>query len=239
MSSGTPSQALERRIATRVELPRRAVAVAFLDAIPPHMDKFEGSEPSGCSFWRLAAAGKSFYTVPADHCRCAVGAYTHRVPLPPQQEKEAEETLSMMFALGYILPQEVPEIPRLEHSPEAIAYAPLGDAPFAPDVVVFACLSFAAMLLNEAAGRAGIASRAPAMGRPTCMALPAALATGSLVSLGCIGNRTYSGLGPDELYFVVRGKDLPALADALDIIARANQALEQYAAGRRTELATV
>jgi uncharacterized protein (DUF169 family) len=95
------------------------------------------------------------------------------------------------------------------------------------------------MLLNEAAGRAGIASRAPAMGRPTCMALPAALATGSLVSLGCIGNRTYSGLGPDELYFVVRGKDLPALADALDIIARANQALEQYAAGRRTELATV
>jgi hypothetical protein len=33
-----------------------------------------------------------------------------------------------------------------------------------------------------------------------------------------MGNRVYTGLGEDELYFVVRGNDLAALADALDVI---------------------
>ena len=94
------------------------------------------------------------------------------------------------------------------------------------------------MLLNEAAARAGIGSGAPALGRPTCMALPASLRTGSIVSLGCAGNRVYTGLSEDELYFVVRGKDLAALADALDVITGANEALRQYATGRRTALAS-
>jgi hypothetical protein len=69
------------------------------------------------------------------------------------------------------------------------------------------------------------------------MALPAALETGAILSLGCIGNRTYTGLGEDELYFVVRGRDLAALADSLEVVVRANQVLEQYAEGRRAKLA--
>ena len=70
-------------------------------------------------------------------------------------------------------------------------------------------------------------------------ALPAALASGAVVSLGCIGNRSYTGLGRDELYFIVRGKDLAELARALGVIAAANQELERYAEGRRAELATL
>jgi hypothetical protein len=49
----------------------------------------------------------------------------------------------------------------------------------------------------------------------------------------------YTGLGEDELYFVVRGTDLTALADALDVITRANSTLQQYAQSRRTDLATI
>ena len=191
-----------------------------------------------CSFWRLAAAGKSFYTAPEKHFNCAVGAYTHNIPLSAEREKETEQTLKMMFDLGYVKPEEVPQIPRLAKTPAAIAYAPLGDAGFEPDVVLFACKPAGAMLLNEAAGRAGIGSGAPALGRPTCMALPASLQAGSIVSLGCMGNRVYTGLGEDEMYFVVRGKDLAGLADALDVITGANDALRQYAEGRRGELAT-
>jgi uncharacterized protein (DUF169 family) len=70
------------------------------------------------------------------------------------------------------------------------------------------------------------------------MALPASLQAGSIVSLGCMGNRVYTGLGEDEMYFVVRGRDLAALADALEVITGANSALQQYAQGRRTELAS-
>lgn len=50
------------------------------------------------------------------------------------------------------------------------------------------------------------------------MALPATLQAGSISSLGCTGNRVYTGLGDDEMYFVVRGKNLAALADTLDTI---------------------
>lgn len=242
MVSGTSwpalGRALEQQISKAVKLPRRPVAVAFLDAAPSGVEQFHGTEPSSCSFWRLAAAGKSFFTVPENHFNCAVGAHTHNIPLSPAREKETEQTLKMMFDLGYVKPEEVPQIPRLAKTPVAIAYAPLGDASFTPDAILFACKPSGAMLFNEAASRAGIASGAPALGRPTCMALPATLHAGSILSLGCIGNRVYTGLGEDELYFVVRGKDLAALADALEVITDANHALQQYAQSRRAELAT-
>lgn len=230
---------LERKINAAVNLPRRPVAVTFLDAAPNGISRFDGTEPSGCSFWRLAAAGRVFYTLPENHFNCAVGAYTHNIPLSAEREKETEQTLKMMFDLGYVKPEEVPQIPRLEKSPKAIVYAPLGDAPVDPDVVLFSCKPAAAMLLNEAAGRAGVSSGAPALGRPTCMALPASLAHGSILSLGCMGNRVYTGLGEDEMYIVLRGKDLAGVADALQVITTANAALQDYAKGRRTDLASV
>jgi uncharacterized protein (DUF169 family) len=229
---------LEQEIAKVVKPERRPVAVSFLDQEPAGIKKFEGSEPSSCSFWKLAAAGEKFYTVPENHFNCAVGAYTHNIRLSPEREKETEQTLKMMFDLGYVKPEEIPQIPRLATSPKAIAYSPLGDATDTPDVVLFALRPAGAMLLQEAAGRAGVGSGAPALGRPTCMALPAAVQLGSLASLGCIGNRVYTGLGEDELYVVLRGKDLPAMAEALRDITRANFALLEYAKGRSEQLRT-
>jgi uncharacterized protein (DUF169 family) len=93
--------------------------------------------------------------------------------------------------------------------------------------------------LQEAANRAGVSSGAPALGRPTCMALPASLEHGTITSLGCIGNRVYTGLGEDEMYVILRGKDLPAVVDALKTIGSANLALSDYAKGRREQLSTV
>jgi uncharacterized protein (DUF169 family) len=239
MSGRADWKALEEKIGGAVKLARRPVAVAFLEAAPADVKKFEGTEPSGCSFWRLAASGRVFYTVPENHFNCAVGAYTHNIALSPEREKETEQTLKMMFDLGYVKPEEVPQIPRLAKAPVAIVYAPLGDAPVAPDVVLFACKPSGAMLLSEAANRAGVGSGAPALGRPTCMALPASMQMGAILSLGCMGNRVYTGLGEDEMYFVLRGRDLAAVADALAVITSANAALNEYAAGRRSQLATI
>jgi uncharacterized protein (DUF169 family) len=239
MSGQTSWKELEGKIGAAVKLARRPVALSFMEAAPAGVKKFEGTEPSGCSFWRLAAAGRVFYTVPENHFNCAVGAYTHNIALSPEREKETEQTLKMMFDLGYVKPEEVPQIPRLAKAPVAIVYAPLGDAPVAPDVVLFACKPSGAMLLSEAANRAGVGSGAPALGRPTCMALPASMQMGAILSLGCMGNRVYTGLGEDEMYFVLRGKDLAAVADALTVIASANAALNEYASGRRSQLATI
>ena len=95
------------------------------------------------------------------------------------------------------------------------------------------------MLLNEAANRAGVTSGAPALGRPTCMAFAASLQHGAILSLGCIGNRVYTGLGEDEMYMVFRGRDLANIADALDTIVGANVALSAYAAVQRKHLASM
>src|SRR5271163_4928626 len=238
MSGSADWKGIEERIAGVVNFGRRPVAVAFLDAAPAGVARFEGTEPSSCSFWRLAAAGRVFYTLPENHFNCAVGAYTHNIALSPEREKETEQTLKFMFDLGYVKPEEVPQIPRLPKAPVAIVYAPLGETPTPPSVVLFACKPSRAMLLSEAANRAGVASGAPALGRPTCMALPASLQMGAILSLGCIGNRVYTGLGEDEMYFVLRGQDLAAVADALTTITSANTALQQYAQGRRAELAS-
>ena len=176
--------------------------------------------------------------MPSDHFNCAVGSYTLNIPLSPERARETEQTLGLMFQVGYIRPEEVAGIPRLPATPAAIVYAPLGDAPAPPSVVLFACRPASAMLLQEAAVRAGKSATLPTLGRPTCMALPAALEHGTVSSLGCIGNRVYTGLSEDELYVAVRGLDLPQVADALDVIASANAELTAYARGRRAELST-
>jgi uncharacterized protein (DUF169 family) len=234
-----PWTALEQQISAAVKLARRPVAVTFADAPPSGVPRFDGTEPSGCSFWRLAAAGRTFYTLPENHFNCAVGAYTHNIPLSPEREKETEQTLKMMFDLGYVKPEEIPQIPRLAKTPKAIVYSPLGDAQQTPDVVLFACKPSSAMLLNEAANRAGVAAGSPALGRPTCMALPASIQHGAILSLGCMGNRVYTGLGEDEMYLVLRGSDLPKVAEALTVIATTNNALNDYAQGRRQQLASL
>jgi len=230
---------LEKRFTERLALERRPVAVTFLDAAPSGIEKFSGSEPAGCSFWRLAAGGRTFYTVPADHFNCAVGSYTHSIQLPPERVGEIETTLKMMFNVGYVKPEEVPGIPRLPKEPAAVVFAPLADAPLPPSVVLFACKTSSAMLLNEASIRAGASSTLPLLGRPSCMALPAALAHGTVSTLGCIGNRVYTGLSAEEMYVVVPGNKLEAVSDALGIIATANATLEEFARGRQASLSSV
>ncbi len=99
--------------------------------------------------------------------------------------------------------------------------------------MLFTVRTSAAMLLNEAAIRAGASASLPLLGRPSCMALPAALAHGTVTSLGCIGNRVYTNLGEDEIYIVVPGAKLEAVSEALGIITSANAASKNMRAGGR------
>lgn len=216
----------------------RPVAVKFLDEEPKGIEKFEGTEPSGCSFWRLAAAGRVFYTVAQDHYNCPIGSYTHGISLPEERGKELDQTLGLMAQIGYVKMEEVPDIPRLEKQPNAIVYAPLGETPVEPDVVIFTGTASQIMLLHEAAMRAGCAATLPILGRPTCMALPAAMAHGSVVSSGCIGNRVYTGLAEGEMYVVIPAKDLVRAADELETVASANAQLTQYHQDRKSLLAS-
>ena len=230
--------ALENQFQQVLHLNRRPVAVAFLQEAPAKTEQFSGSEPAGCSFWRLAAEGRSFSTAPADHYNCAVGSYTHHIALPEDRAQELPSILGTMTSLGYLKMEEVPGIPVLPEAPKNIVYAPLGDTSVDPDVVLFVLAPGKLMLLEEAAIRAGAASKLPLLARPTCMAIPAALAHGMVTSAGCIGNRVYTRIGEDELYAALPGRALEAVASELETIASANAALAEHHRARQSQLST-
>ena len=229
---------LEQLLTTTLGLTRRPAAIAFRDTAPAGVEKFTGTQPSGCSFWKLAADGRAFYTVPSDHYNCPVGSYTHNIPLPPEREKELPQVLTLMTEIGYLKMEEVPGIPRVPKTPGVVIYAPLGDAPVEPDAVILAGRPGGLMLLHEAATRSGVPMQ-PLFGRPTCMAIPAAMSMTVVNSLGCVGNRVYTDLSGDELYSAVSGTQLATIAEPLSTIAAANAALTDYHEGRRATLRSI
>ena len=228
---------IEQLLTESLSLSRRPVAVAFRPTAPEGVSAFAGSLPSGCSFWKVAADGHTFYTVPGDHYNCPIGSYTHNIPLPPEREPELMQTLSWMTEIGYIRMEEVPAIPRLRDTPGVVVYAPLADTPVDPDAVIVAGEPGRLMLLHEAAARGGIAAQ-PLFGRPTCMAIPASLTDAVVSSMGCVGNRVYTGLSDSELYTSISGKQLDAVAAQLTTIVSANNALAAYHEQRRIALTT-
>lgn len=231
---------LDAAFAKYLSLDIAPVAVSFRKSAPAGVRAFAGSAPSGCSFWKIAAdlpRGKSaFTTVGADHFNCPIGAYTHRIDLPKERAQELPDTLGLMAKIGYLKMEEVPGIPRLSETPGVVVYSRLVDAPVDPDVVIFALTPGATMRMGEAAIAAGVAGTAGPLARPTCMALPAAMAGGATQSLGCVGNRVYTDLDEGHLYTVVKGADLSKLAVALETVQSANAALLDHHRGRKKSL---
>lgn len=222
-------RAEEQQLRALLGLRSAPVAVAYRPAPPEGVPRVAAMGPSGCSYWKRAAAGERFYTEAADHYGCPVGAYTHHVDLPEARAAELHGLIEMMVGLQYIRPEEVPQIPRRPEPFGVAIYAPLGAAPVPPDVVLIRGDARQMMLLTEAAGLAGVPMSQGLMGRPTCAALPAAIQSNRLTaSVGCIGNRVYTDLPDDELYFALPGAHLAAVAATLATIRHANQELERF-----------
>jgi uncharacterized protein (DUF169 family) len=213
------------------------VALTFASAVPadiPHVDK---AAASGCSYWKLAAEGQTFYTEAADHFNCPVGAYTHNVDLPPEQAKELEGLVTTMVGLQYLKMEEVATLPRRSAPFGVTVYAPLASTPFDPDVIIVRGNARQIMLLAEAAKAADFSHDMNAMLRPTCAVIPEAIeARRASLSLGCIGNRVYTELGDDEFYFAIPGPNVGDVVEKLQTIVHANRELEQF---HQTRKATV
>ena len=134
-----------------------------------------------------------------------------------------------MVGLSYIKMDDVPKIPTRRTPLRVAVYAPLSAAPVTPDVVLVRGNAKQLMLLAEAAQAAGVVGSGSTMGRPTCAMIPAAMQSGSVTtSLGCIGNRVYTGLGDDEFYAAIPGSKLAALVGKLATIVTANRELESF-----------
>jgi len=226
-----------RRMTELLGLRAAPVAVTFTSAAPAGVPRVAKTGPAGCAYWKQAAEGAVFYTEAADHFHCPVGSYTHGVGLPPERAKELEGVVGTMVGLQYIRMEEVGALPRRTEPFKVAVYAPLAEAPVPPDVVLVRGRARQIMLVAEAARAAGLAGDAAAMGRPACAMIPAVLARpGGVTSLGCIGNRVYTGLGDDELYFTIPGGRIGDVVERLETVLHANRELVQYHQARRASL---
>jgi uncharacterized protein (DUF169 family) len=221
----------------KLELAHSPVAVAFLDAPPAGMSHVAHVEAAGCGYWKRASQGHTFYTTSDDHLNCPVGAFTHGVTLPPETAKELQSLVTTMIELKYLSGDEVPQIPRRSTPMAVAAYAPLAATSFQPDAVIFRGTPRQIMLVTEAARSAGVFDAGTVIGRPACAMLPQSIGSGAAAaSVGCIGNRVYTGLGDDELYVVVPGKALTDVARQLETVLAANAELEKFHQARARQL---
>jgi len=216
----------------------KAIAIGFFDLPPPGVPRWQGGAvPAGCVFWDKAMRGQTFYTLPADHYNCAVGSHTHRIPLPTERAHELQDTIAFMARSSYVATEEVPGIPTLAMTPGVVAYGPVEDAGFKADVVLIAAKPAQAMLIYEAALKAGAGSALTnALGRPACAVL--SLTTGSRetsISLGCKGNRTFTGLPDEEMYVAIPGDKWPSVAGKLAEAQEANEAMGSFYQGRKAQ----
>ena len=224
MRPGTPLEDL-------LGLTTPPVAVTFLATPPKNVVRVSAAGPSSCTYWKRAAEGQTFYTEAADQLNCPIGAYTHGVDLPAATQQELQGVVNTMVSLGYLRMEEVPSIPKRDERFGVAVYAPL-NAEAEPDVVpdvVLVCGNARQIMLLEEAAQAADVGGAGLMGRPTCAALPAAMQSQrGVASLGCIGNRVYTDMADDELYYVLPGKRLAAVVQKLAEIVNANCELEKY-----------
>ena len=229
---------LDMQSLTKLDLARPPVAVAFLASPPDGMSRIDRPAPAGCGYWKLASEGRSFYTTADDHQNCPIGAFTHGVTLSPAKAEELQSLVGTMIQLQYLRSDEVAGIPHRDQPMEVAAYAPFDRATFVPDVVIFRGNARQIMLLSEAARAAGAFETGTAMGRPACAVLPHAIDAGaSVASVGCIGNRVYTGLSDDQLYLAVPGNALEGTLAKLETILTANAQLEAFHRRRASALA--
>ena len=213
------------------------LAISFRDAPPEGVARIESIAPAGCSYWKLAAGGRVFYTEASDHYNCPVGAYTHGIELPSERREELDGLMGMMVELKYLQEKETATIPRRAKTFCVAVYAPWSLSPCEPDVVIVQGSAKQIMLLWEAVRAAGIHGTGEMMGRPTCAMIPATIQRGrATISLGCIGNRVYNEVAVDQLYVALPAQKMNEVIKHLETVVEANSQLETF---HRERLASI
>jgi uncharacterized protein (DUF169 family) len=216
------------------------IALAFVDAEAGRAISGQGKPaPSACSFWRNAETGV-FYAPAEAHFNCPVGAMVMGFDLPKAISDELMELVGTMGKCGYISADEPGHIPTSKARAQGIIYGPLAQFPMEPHVVLCWLTPFQAMIWNEANGGAVWKTDTPGvvLGRPACAALPASIAlNGPVMSLGCIGMRTFTEVAKDRLLAAVPGSKLLEFSDALASMRHTNDVMASFYVSRKDNFA--
>lgn len=229
----TDFAAIADRLTASLNLQQPPVAISFCSALPAGVPEHSGRVAAGCRFWEDGAAA-AFATTSADHSLCAIGVHTHNLQPSPEQQADLMDALRVFADLGYVRPEDLPQIPVLQSQPKYVVYSPLSRAALAPDVVMLFVHSNQTLILSEATQQVEN-QMAPAMGRPACAVIPQVMNTGrAALSLGCCGARAYLDALSDEVaIFAIPGVKLAEYAERIEVLTNANAVLTQFHQMRR------
>ncbi len=218
-------RATAERLTRLLELDRPPLQVSYLEEPPTGVPEHPGGVPSVCTFFAFGTE-RPFYAPLARHTDCEVGAFVLGVPPEGELGSRLMSTVGRMQAEGYLAAGEEARIPRNPTPPKFVAYGPLGTLPMPPTDVLLFARPAAAMLAAEAASGGADARPVPMNGRPMCAIVPI-LRQGSPValSLGCVGSRIYTDLGPERMVVGIRGDHLGRFVAKLEQVVRANEAI--------------
>lgn len=213
------------------------VAVCFTDTPPAGVPVSSEAAPAGCSFWERGAQG-AFVTSVKDHENCAVGLYTHHMPLDtPARQENLNDCLKVFGDLGYVRSEDIPGIPVLKAEGKYVVYAPLASTALPPSAVLLFANSRQSLAITEAVQQVD-PQVPPAMGRPACGAIPQAVNTGqAALSLGCCGARAYvNTLTDDFALWALPGEKIAQYADRIKTLSDANNILTKFHTLRRNDV---
>lgn len=228
--------AIAGTLTASLDLKQPPVALSLSDSLPAGLPLHLGRVAAGCRFWEDGAAA-AFATMASDHYNCAIGVYTHNLQPSPEQQTNLMDALKVLGDLGYVRPEDLPQIPVLQSQPKYVVYSPLGRTTLAPDVVLLFVHAGQTLILTEATQQVE-AAIAPAMGRPACAVVPQVMNTGrAALSLGCCGARTYLDVLEDSVaIFAIPGAKLEAYAKRIEALANANAILSKFHDLRRRDV---
>jgi uncharacterized protein (DUF169 family) len=229
-------ESLAHELTETLDLPREPVALAFVADHPDGVPVFRGEVPSACTFWRRAEEG--VFVAPAGaHLNCLVGALTMGFPLSDDASRRLMGLVGRMVQVGYLDADEARHIPTVPGETSAIVYGPLKEFPLEPDLVLVWVSGTATMLLGEAVGAARWTADGAGLttfGRPSCAALAVAVQGGApVLTAGCLGMRTFTGVDPALSLMALPRAVLPGLEERLRATVRANGTMAPYYAEQR------
>src|SRR5262245_19167276 len=224
-------------LSAALHLTQPPVAIAFADKVPDGVAMWKGQAPAGCRFWEEGTRAV-FATLGTDHELCAIGTYTHNLGTSPAHDAERRAALEVFASLGYVRPEDLPQIPVLKTRPQFVIYGPLDRVPVRPAVVLLFARPTQALILSEASQQSEAGSP-PAMGRPACAVVPqAANSKRTALSLGCCGARAYLDvLQSDVALYAIPEARLAAFTARVAELAKSNAVLTTFHAIRRRDVA--
>jgi uncharacterized protein (DUF169 family) len=218
----------------RLDVP--PVAVCVTDKAPHGVPESKQAAAAGCVFWERGAHS-AFVTSPKDHGNCAVGMYTHHMPLTAAQQTDLGDCLKVFGDLGYVRPEDEAAVPVLKEETKYVTYAPLAATPVRPSTVLIFANSRQSLAITEAVQQVD-PSAPPALGRPACAVIPQVMNTGKpALSLGSCGARAYLNVMTDEFaLWALPGLRIAEYAEGIKRLAEANRILTQFHKLRRRDV---